>query len=57
MKDGPKMTTESKHFLRVVHYADDDDWGPICRGGQDGDFMTFFTNETTCPYCLELFEE
>lgn len=44
--------SESSSF--PTHYADDDDWGPICRGGKDGDLMSFFEDDVTCPHCSNL---
>lgn len=43
---------ESSRF--PTHYADDDYLDPICRGGKDGDLMSFFEDDVTCPHCLNL---
>lgn len=40
----------------MTHYARDDDLQPICGGGVEGDEMTFFTEDITCPKCQETFD-
>lgn len=51
----------------VTHYADDSDGvvfedaltiaplPSLCRSGTDGDLMTWFPDDVTCPRCLNLF--